>query len=215
MFSDWECTDQRWGLGKGSIWILLDTCSGIRSNLSGNCTELQLLFPWPHRRMSQLWGRGRRGRFRYLSLRHIRSVMLFSSFHFSLGMIQSISHMLFLFDFYNNFLTSLWCKFCRKPQISGFDPCSDNYVYTYLNTPEVQKALHAFVNGTWEDCKYYTWPLFSHFFGHKLRTIFMIRIRHFGMCSFYINGNWQDWAPTILPTINELMASGIRVWIYR
>ncbi|XVF63990.1 hypothetical protein PTKIN_Ptkin09bG0131300 [Pterospermum kingtungense] len=27
--------------------------------------------------------------------------------------------------------------------VSAFDPCSENYVHSYLNNPEVQKALHA------------------------------------------------------------------------
>ncbi|XP_072979461.1 serine carboxypeptidase 1-like [Typha angustifolia] len=34
-----------------------------------------------------------------------------------------------------------------------FDPCSDNYVETYLNDPAVQKALHAVINnGKWKLC---------------------------------------------------------------
>ncbi|KAK4401623.1 Serine carboxypeptidase II-3 [Sesamum angolense] len=56
-----------------------------------------------------------------------------------------------------------------------------------LNTPEVQKALHANVTGLpgpWEDCNY------------------------------EINGDWQDQPDTVLPVIKRLMASGISVWIY-
>ncbi|RWR90011.1 Serine carboxypeptidase-like protein 40 [Cinnamomum micranthum f. kanehirae] len=35
----------------------------------------------------------------------------------------------------------------------GFDPCSDNYIHSYLNLPQVQKALHANVTGI-EDHSY-------------------------------------------------------------
>ncbi|KAK4401624.1 Serine carboxypeptidase II-3 [Sesamum angolense] len=75
----------------------------------------------------------------------------------------------------------------NSPAVSGFDPCSSNYVFTYLNTPEVQKALHANVTGItgpWDACN---------------NTIFL---------------NWDDRPDTILPTIKELMAGGVRVWIY-
>lgn len=44
-------------------------------------------------------------------------------------------------------------------QTSGFDPCSDDYVYSYLNTPEVQKSLHANTTGLpghYFSCKYVT-----------------------------------------------------------
>ncbi|OMO69707.1 Peptidase S10, serine carboxypeptidase, partial [Corchorus capsularis] len=27
--------------------------------------------------------------------------------------------------------------------VTNFDPCSDNYVYAYLNRADVQEALHA------------------------------------------------------------------------
>ena len=36
------------------------------------------------------------------------------------------------------------------------DPCSDSYVYAYLNNPEVQKALHANVtklSHDWQPCR--------------------------------------------------------------
>ncbi|KAK6120978.1 hypothetical protein DH2020_045288 [Rehmannia glutinosa] len=79
------------------------------------------------------------------------------------------------FDQYSGYVT-----------ISGFDPCSEGYVHAYLNTPKVQKALHANVTGTpgpWAGCS---------------------DIVH-----------WQDSPDTVLPLIKELMATGIRVWIYR
>ncbi|KAG5539111.1 hypothetical protein RHGRI_019610 [Rhododendron griersonianum] len=44
-----------------------------------------------------------------------------------------------------------------KASVLNFDPCSDNYVHAYLNSPEVQKALHANVTKIsydWEACRY-------------------------------------------------------------
>lgn len=37
-------------------------------------------------------------------------------------------------------------------QVNNFDPCSDYYVQSYLNLPEVQKALHT-INTTWSACR--------------------------------------------------------------
>ncbi|XP_022897735.1 serine carboxypeptidase II-3-like [Olea europaea var. sylvestris] len=73
------------------------------------------------------------------------------------------------------------------PGVSNFDPCSSDYVFDYLNNPEVQKALHANITGVpgpWEDC------------------------------NDIISTGWQDSPYTLLPTIKKLMESGIRVWIY-
>ncbi|CAI9286836.1 unnamed protein product [Lactuca saligna] len=70
---------------------------------------------------------------------------------------------------------------------SGFDPCSLEYIESYLNLPEVQKSLHANLTGLpgrWQDCND---ELFD---------------------------NWKDQPFTVLPTIRRLMASGIRVWLY-
>ncbi|XWS25665.1 hypothetical protein CRYUN_Cryun27aG0087000 [Craigia yunnanensis] len=42
-------------------------------------------------------------------------------------------------------------------QVSVFDPCSENYVQSYLNNPEVQKALHANVTALpypWQSCRH-------------------------------------------------------------
>lgn len=74
-----------------------------------------------------------------------------------------------------------------SPSLSAFDPCSDDYIDAYLNTPEVQKSLHANVTNLphpWESC------------------------------NIDINIDWMDKPLTVLPVIKELMASGIRVWIY-
>ncbi|XP_044506837.1 serine carboxypeptidase 1-like [Mangifera indica] len=67
-------------------------------------------------------------------------------------------------------------------QVKNFDPCSDFYVESYLNIPEVQNALHA--NHTkWQGC------------------------------SDVISG-WVDSPLTVLPIIQNIIASGVRVWIY-
>ncbi|KAL0334827.1 UNVERIFIED_CONTAM: Serine carboxypeptidase-like 40 [Sesamum radiatum] len=87
----------------------------------------------------------------------------------------------------NNKITNQTVINLKGIAISSYDPCSDDYVLAYLNTPEVQKALHANVTGLpgpWEDCNY------------------------------EINGDWQDQPDTVLPVIKRLMASGISVWIY-
>ncbi|PHT97730.1 Serine carboxypeptidase-like 40 [Capsicum chinense] len=68
--------------------------------------------------------------------------------------------------------------------IDGFDPCSADYVFNYLNTAEIQKALNVRdVPHSWESCS-------------------------------YIGAFWQDSPNTVLPIVQELMQSGIRVWIY-
>ncbi|PIA48349.1 hypothetical protein AQUCO_01400747v1, partial [Aquilegia coerulea] len=67
------------------------------------------------------------------------------------------------------------------------DPCSDYFTYAYLNTPEVQKALHANVTGSLN----YTWE----------------------PCSNIIP-TWGDSPSTILPLLEEFMANGLRVWVF-
>ncbi|KAL9446137.1 hypothetical protein AB3S75_013915 [Citrus x aurantiifolia] len=71
--------------------------------------------------------------------------------------------------------------------VSTFDPCPENYIETYLNIPRVQEALHANVTGL-----PYPWQ----------------------SCSGEINRNWKDKPQTVLPIIQELMAEGIRIWVY-
>ncbi|XVE93332.1 hypothetical protein REPUB_Repub01dG0182900 [Reevesia pubescens] len=72
-------------------------------------------------------------------------------------------------------------------QECGFDPCSENYVDFYLNTYQVQKSLHANVTGI-----SYRWQ----------------------SCRDSINRGWKDSPLTVLPIIQQLMASGINVWLY-
>ncbi|KAK9279013.1 hypothetical protein L1049_012688 [Liquidambar formosana] len=83
---------------------------------------------------------------------------------------------------------NIYAPLCHNPvlrngsagsvSINEYDPCSDNYVESYLNIAEVQTALHA-NHITWSSCRAYH--------------------------------NWTDSPATILPIIENLIASGIRV----
>lgn len=63
-------------------------------------------------------------------------------------------------DFYN-----IYGPLCLDSESSrkvkrrlGFDPCEEDYVYSYLNLPKVQKALHANntkLPYTWEVCRFF------------------------------------------------------------
>ncbi|CAO2817366.1 unnamed protein product [Amaranthus hypochondriacus] len=66
------------------------------------------------------------------------------------------------------------------------DPCSDHYVTAYMNSPEVQKALHANVTKL-----FYDWQ----------------------PCSAVIT-KWLDSPTTVIPLLKELMTKGLRVWIF-
>lgn len=71
-------------------------------------------------------------------------------------------------------------------QAGGYEPCITNYVYAYLNRPDVQQALHAnTTNITYE------WTSCS----NQLQV-------------------WTDSPLTLLPTLKQLMALGMRVWIF-
>ncbi|KAL9424360.1 hypothetical protein AB3S75_036278 [Citrus x aurantiifolia] len=74
----------------------------------------------------------------------------------------------------------------KKASITNFDPCSDYYVYAYLNRPDVQQALHANVtklDHDWEPCS-------------------------------DILRKWQDSPSTIIPLLREFMENGLRLWIF-
>ncbi|EEF44557.1 serine carboxypeptidase-like 40 [Ricinus communis] len=74
----------------------------------------------------------------------------------------------------------------KKASLAEFDPCSDYYVYAYLNLPEVQEAMHANITKLEHD-----WE----------------------PCSDVIK-NWLDSPATIIPLLQEFMANGLRVWIF-
>ncbi|KAM1064749.1 hypothetical protein ACFX15_019836 [Malus domestica] len=72
----------------------------------------------------------------------------------------------------------------RHKRPAGYDPCTSDYSYVYLNRPDVQKALHANVTKI-----SYPWS-------HCNNNIF-----------------WNA-PPSMLPVIGKLVAGGLRVWIY-
>ncbi|KAK7295454.1 hypothetical protein RJT34_18363 [Clitoria ternatea] len=72
-------------------------------------------------------------------------------------------------------------------QLSGYDPCTEKYAEIYYNRPDVQKALHANTTGI-----SYKWTA----------------------CNDVLNRNWNDTDVSILPIYRELMARGIRVWVF-
>ncbi|XP_062174006.1 serine carboxypeptidase-like 40 isoform X1 [Alnus glutinosa] len=74
----------------------------------------------------------------------------------------------------------------KKASILNFDPCSNYYVYAYLNRPDVQAAIHANVTKLTHD-----WE----------------------PCSDIIR-NWLDSPSTIIPLLQEFMANGLRVWVF-
>ncbi|KAL6012199.1 hypothetical protein ACLOJK_002677 [Asimina triloba] len=68
-----------------------------------------------------------------------------------------------------------------------YDPCYDNHVAIYFNTPEVQEALHVdpdVANATWLPCNH------------------------------VVSKNWKDTAKSVLPIYRELMFSGLRIWVF-
>ncbi|KAH7286719.1 hypothetical protein KP509_32G019800 [Ceratopteris richardii] len=71
-------------------------------------------------------------------------------------------------------------------QAGGTDPCLDDHVEMYLNRLDVQQALHANVTGI-----QYPWA----------------------GCSVKIT-KWSDSPSTILPVLKDLMARGLRVWMF-
>ncbi|GJZ48236.1 serine carboxypeptidase-like protein 25 [Tanacetum coccineum] len=72
-------------------------------------------------------------------------------------------------------------------QLSGYDPCTESYAEVYYNREDVQKAFHA--NTTRIP---YKWTA----------------------CSETLNRNWNDTEASILPIYRELMAAGLRIWVF-
>ncbi|KAI4352466.1 hypothetical protein L6164_006716 [Bauhinia variegata] len=72
-------------------------------------------------------------------------------------------------------------------KMAGYDPCTEKYAEIYYNRPDVQKALHANKTGI-----PYKWTA----------------------CSEILNRNWNDTDVSILPIYNELIAHGIRIWVF-
>ncbi|KAG9149182.1 hypothetical protein Leryth_003174 [Lithospermum erythrorhizon] len=90
----------------------------------------------------------------------------------------------------NIFYYDIYAPLCDVPSNpdSGFDPCTDQYIFSYLNNREVQKSLHVNVTG-------------------QLPGTWMV-------CNYDMLVSWKDRHHTVLPTIMNLLSSGIRVWLY-
>ncbi|KAI4346670.1 hypothetical protein L6164_007547 [Bauhinia variegata] len=71
--------------------------------------------------------------------------------------------------------------------MAGYDPCTEKYAEIYYNRPDVQKALHANTTGI-----PYKWTA----------------------CSEILNRNWNDTDVSVLPIYKELIAHGVRVWVF-
>ncbi|OMO81202.1 Peptidase S10, serine carboxypeptidase [Corchorus olitorius] len=69
----------------------------------------------------------------------------------------------------------------------AYDPCTERYSAVYFNRPEVQKALHANVTGI-----PYPWQT----------------------CSEIVGNYWADAPLSMLPIYKELIAAGLRIWVY-
>jgi serine carboxypeptidase-like clade 2 len=80
---------------------------------------------------------------------------------------------------------SLKKSMARK--LAGSDTCVENYANIYYNRPDVQRALHA--NTTHIP---YNWTI----------------------CSATLFNHWTDTEFTILPIYKELIAAGLRIWIF-
>lgn len=72
-------------------------------------------------------------------------------------------------------------------QLSGYDPCTEKYAEIYYNRPDVQQALHA----------------------NKTRIPYK-----WTACSEVLNRNWNDTDVSILPIYREMIASGLRIWVF-
>ncbi|KAG0471311.1 hypothetical protein HPP92_015857 [Vanilla planifolia] len=73
--------------------------------------------------------------------------------------------------------------------VNPADPCAEHYVLSYLNLPEVQRALHANTTGL-----NYPWTECSNLVG---------------------SAQWRDAPRVMLPEITKLVQTGIRTWLYR
>ncbi|KAL6864822.1 hypothetical protein ACP4OV_015973 [Aristida adscensionis] len=77
----------------------------------------------------------------------------------------------------------------RHPWMRGsYDPCTERHSTVYYNRPEVQRALHANVTGALK----YPWAT----------------------CSNIISDHWQDSAKSMLPIYKELIAAGLKIWVF-
>ncbi|KAF6162478.1 hypothetical protein GIB67_026316 [Kingdonia uniflora] len=72
-------------------------------------------------------------------------------------------------------------------RISGYDPCTESYAEKYYNRADVQRAMHANITKI-----PYSWTA----------------------CSDVLIKNWKDSQFSMLPTYKELIAAGLRIWVF-
>ncbi|KAK8925696.1 Serine carboxypeptidase 24 [Platanthera zijinensis] len=75
----------------------------------------------------------------------------------------------------------------RRRRPMGYDPCTESYAERYYNRRDVQEAMHANVTGI-----PYKWTA----------------------CSDFLIKTWVDSQISMLPTYRELMAAGLRIWVF-
>ncbi|KAH0760132.1 hypothetical protein KY290_023625 [Solanum tuberosum] len=92
----------------------------------------------------------------------------------------------------NIFIYNVYAPLCNNgspssTSVSDVDPCLPNYIQSYFNIPEVQKAMHANVTNL-----PYPWE----------------------SCNNTLNLNWKDRPLSVLPLLHQLMKSELRIWLY-
>uniref|UniRef100_A0A453KZZ4 Carboxypeptidase n=2 Tax=Aegilops tauschii subsp. strangulata TaxID=200361 RepID=A0A453KZZ4_AEGTS len=73
----------------------------------------------------------------------------------------------------------------REGYMAGYDPCMEYYVEAYLNTGEVQEALHARTNTNWLACPRTSVPF-----------------------------HYTPGPVSVVPTIRRLVERGLSIWVY-
>lgn len=79
-------------------------------------------------------------------------------------------------------------KFLQMRLLAEDDPCTVNYAEKYYNRPEVQRAMHANVTSI-----PYKWTA----------------------CNDVLFSNWGDSEYSMLPIYKELIATDLRIWVFR
>lgn len=76
----------------------------------------------------------------------------------------------------------------RRVLTEDDDPCTESYAEIYYNRPDVQRAMHANLTSI-----PYNWTA----------------------CNVDMFKNWRDSDKSILPIYKDLMATGLRIWVFR
>jgi len=103
----------------------------------------------------------------------------------------------------------------------SYDPCTESHSTVYYNRPEVQRALHANLTGInypWATCRF----VVSASMCGKLSVsasfwILQLHLNNPAPWNFsdLINTNWGDSPKSMLPIYKELIAAGLRIWVFR